>query len=259
MVPLGSWLSPVSLPVSPHIASRNGLLVGASSKAASESYMAAPNPLPGLNKAVERDERALIRCVCAGQKELFHELIRPYERGIYLTAFSILRNQGDAEEAAQEALLKAFAHLDQLRSDEKFKGWILLIAVNEARMRRRKNHQHLFESIEDQASETADGDFMPRQFADWRESPSEVLDKKEIRSAVQKALESLPQKYREVFLLRDIQHLSVEETAKALGLSIPAVKTQSHRARLQMREQLAPIFGKRWSDRLPFLKGRKPW
>jgi RNA polymerase sigma-70 factor (ECF subfamily) len=221
--------------------------------------MAAPDPLLGLKNSVESDEANLIRGVRAGQKELFYELIRPYERAIYLTAFSILRNQADAEEVAQETMLKAFSHLDQLRSDEKFKGWLLLIAVNEARMRRRKDHQHLFESIEDEAVETEEGDFMPHQFADWREIPSEALDKREIRSAVQKALDGLPQKYREVFVLRDVQHLSVEETSKALGLSTSAVKTQLHRARLQIREQLVPVFGKRWSDRLPFLKGRKPW
>lgn len=221
--------------------------------------MAATNPLPPLNNAVERDESDLIKCVCGGQKELFHELIRPYERGIYLAAFSILHNQADAEEAAQEALLKAFAHLHELRSGEKFKSWLFLIAVNEARMRRRKNHQHLFEPIDDEASENEEGGFMPRQFADWRDVPSEAFEKKEIRIAVQKAWDALPPKYREIFILRDVQHLSVAETGKALGLSTPAVKTQLHRARLQMREQLAPVFGKRWSDRLPFLKGRKPW
>ena len=100
---------------------------------------------------------------------------------------------------------------------------------------------------------------MPHQFADWRDVPLEVFEKKEIRGAVQKALDGLPQKYREIFILRDVQHLSVAETAKVLSLSTPAVKTQLHRARLQMREQMTPVFGKRWSDRLPFLKGRKPW
>ena len=100
---------------------------------------------------------------------------------------------------------------------------------------------------------------MPRQFSDWREVPSEVFDKKEIRIAVQRAMDSLPEKYREVFVLRDIQHLSVAETAKILGLSTSAVKTKLHRARLQIREQLAPVFQRRWSERLPFLKGRNPW
>jgi RNA polymerase sigma-70 factor, ECF subfamily len=221
--------------------------------------MAAHQPSPRVSNPIDRDEAALIRGVCAGQKELFHELIRPYERGIYLAAFSILRNQGDAEEVAQEALLKAFTHLDQLRSDEKFKGWLFLIAVNEARMRRRKDHKHLFESIEDDPVDSKEGDFMPHQFADWRDIPSEAVEKQEIRNEVQKAWDGLPQKYQEVFFLRDVQHLSVEETSKALGLSTSAVKTQLHRARLQVREQLAPVFGKRWSDRLPFLKGRNPW
>jgi len=221
--------------------------------------MAAPDPLTALNDTVERNAAALVQRIREGQKELFHELIRPYERGIYLAAFSILQNQADAEEVAQEALLKAFAHLNELRSGEKFKSWLFLIVMNEARMRRRKNHQHLFEPIDDEANERDEAAFMPRQFSDWRDVPSEAFEKKEIRIAVQKALDSLSAKYREIFILRDVQHLSVAETAKVLGLSMPAVKTQLHRARLHMREQLTPVFGKRWSDRLPFLKGRKPW
>ena len=221
--------------------------------------MAAPDPLTALNDVVDRDEAVLVECIRERQKELFHELIRPYERGIYLAAFSILHNQADAEEVAQEALLKAFVHLNELRSGEKFKSWLFLIVMNEARMRRRKNHQHLFEALGNEDSEAEEGMFMPRQFADWRDVPSEAFEKKEIRGAVQKALDGLPQKYREIFILRDVQHLSVAETAKVLSLSTPAVKTQLHRARLQMREQMTPVFGKRWSDRLPFLKGRKPW
>lgn len=228
-------------------------------EAKSDSSMAAPDPLRDLNHAVDRDEAALVQCICEGQKELFHELIRPYERGVYFAAYSILRSQADAEEVAQEALLKAFAHLNELRSGEKFKNWLFLIVMNEARMRRRKNHQDLFEALDDEASEAEDAMFMPRQFADWRDVPSEAFEKKEIRIAVQNALDTLPAKYREIFVLRDVQHLSVTETAKVLSLSTPAVKTQLHRARLQMREQLAPIFGKRWTERLPFLKGRKPW
>jgi RNA polymerase sigma-70 factor (ECF subfamily) len=176
-----------------------------------------------------------------------------------LAAFSILHNRADAEEVAQEAVLKAFVHLNELRSGDKFKSWLFLIVMNEARMRRRKNHQHLFEALDDEASETEDGILMPHQFADWRDVPSEAFEKKEIRIAVQRALDSLPSKYQEVFILRDVQHLSVAETAKVLGLSTPAVKTQLHRARLQMREQLAPLFGKSWTERLPFLKGKKPW
>ncbi len=212
-----------------------------------------------IDEQLIRDEAALIERIRKGEKELFHELIQPYERSVYLSAYSILHNQADAEEVAQEALLKAFAHLDQLRSTDKFKAWLLLIAVNEARMRRRKEHQHLFESLEEQTMETEEGEFMPRQFADWREIPSDILERKEIRTAVQNALSSLPEKYRDVFILRDMQHLSVTETAQVLRLTIPAVKTQLHRARLQMREQLAPVFGNRWIERLAFWKEKNPW
>ena len=208
---------------------------------------------------IESAESALIERICKGEKDLFYALIQPYERSVYLTAYAVLRNPADAEDAAQEALLKAFAHLDQLRSNEKFKGWLLLIALNEARMRRRKDRQHLFESLDEQIVETDDGDFMPQQFADWREVPSETLERKEIRAAVRKALESLKLKYREVFVLRDMQHLSMADTAQVLGISVPLVKIHLHRARLQMREQLTPMFGKRWIERLPFFKGKKPW
>ena len=208
---------------------------------------------------VERDEAALIARITAGEKALFHELIRPYERAVYLAAYSILRNPADAEEVAQETLLKALSNLHQLRAHDKFKGWLLQIAFNEARMRLRKDHKHLYEALEGEEQGNEDAGFMPRGFADWRDIPSEVLEKKEIRQAVARALLTLSEKYRQVFLLRDVQHLSVEETARVLGISKPAVKTQLLRARLQMRELLAPVFRKRWSDRLPFWKGKKPW
>ena len=212
-----------------------------------------PEPL------LERDEAALIARIRAGEKRLFHELIRPYERAVFTVAYSILRNSADAEEVAQEAMLKAFANLAQLRADDKFKGWLLQIAFNEARMRRRKERKHLYESLDDGEQESDEGEFMPRQFADWRDIPSEVLEKQEIKQAVAQALLELPDKYREVFILRDMEHLAAEDAARVLGLSVAAVKTRLHRARLQMRERLAPSFAKRWTDRLPFRKGASPW
>lgn len=211
------------------------------------------------NQETTRDESALIDRIRKGEKQLFHELIRPYERSVYLTAYSVLRNEADAEEVAQEATLKAFVHLDQLLDDEKFKGWLLLIAVNEAKMRRRKDRRHLYDSLEEENTESQEGEFMPRQFADWRDIPSDSLERREIRDAVKQAMDALPEIYREVFLLRDVQHLTVAETAKALGISVPSVKTRLHRARLQMREQLAPAFGRRWIDRIAVWKGKKPW
>jgi len=215
------------------------------------------------SSAVQRrsgsDEAALIERVRAGETEVFLELIRPYERSVYLLAYSVLKNQADAEETAQEAVMKAFKHLGQFRSESTFKSWLLQIAINEARMRRRKDRAHLYESTDEAIEESDEGEIMPRQFADWREVPSEELERQEVREQLNKALYDLPEKYREVFLLRDVQHLSEKEAAEMLGISASAAKMRLHRARLRLREQLTPVFKKRWSDRLPFLKGEKPW
>ena len=210
------------------------------------------SPSPGA-------EARLIERIRQGERELFHDLIRPYERSVYLAAYSVLRNEADAEDVAQEAILKAMTHVGELRADSKFKVWLLSITYNEARMRRRKDHKHLYESVDEPDEGGEEGEFMPRQFADWREIPSEALERKEVREAVARALEKLPERHREIFLLRDVQHLDVAETAAALGISAPAVKTRLHRARLQMREELAPFFKKGWRDRIPFGKGKKPW
>jgi RNA polymerase sigma-70 factor, ECF subfamily len=218
------------------------------------------NFVPGASAQTARlDEASLIAQVRSGEAERFLDLIQPYERSIYLLAFSVLRNKQDAEDAAQETVFKAFQHLDQLRSETTFKSWLLQIAMNEARLRLRRDRRHLYESLDEGVQEADDGEFMPRQFADWREIPSEALEQKELRQKLQEALDSLPAHYRQAFLLRDVEHMSEKEAAEVLGITVAAVKIRLHRARLQLREQLTPVFRKRWTDRLPFLKGDKPW
>jgi len=207
--------------------------------------------------ASEIRERDLLRRVQGGETQLFYELIKPYERRIYTTAFAILRNEAEAEDAAQEAVLKAFTHIGQFRAEARFSTWLTQIAVNEALMRRRKAHTEIMEPIGEREEE--DGTYTPRDFADWREIPSEVLEKKEIRQKLASALATLAEKYRQVFVLRDIQHLSIEETAEALGISRASVKTRLLRARLMLRDLLAPGLGGAWFNRLPFEKGTKPW
>src|SRR6266436_5308103 len=202
-------------------------------------------------------EETLIRRIRDGEHDLFYELIRPYERRVYSVAFAILRNQADAEDAAQEAMLKAFKYIRQFRAEARFSTWLIQITVNEARMRRRKEHAHMIEPINDREDE--EGNYTPRDFADWREIPSETLERKEVREKLAEALASLGQIYREVFVLRDMQHLSIEETAKALGISSASVKTRLLRARLMLRDLLAPGLGGSWSSRLSFEKGTKPW
>src|ERR1019366_1460529 len=151
------------------------------------------------------DEAMLIRRVLAGEHELFYELIRPYERRVYAAAFAILRNEADAEDVAQEAVLKAFKHIRQFRAEARFSTWLTQITINEARMWRRKEHANLMEPIVDRQDE--EGNYTPRDFADWREIPLETLERNEVRQKLAEALASLGEKYREIFVLRDMQHL----------------------------------------------------
>jgi RNA polymerase sigma-70 factor (ECF subfamily) len=217
-----------------------------------------PEDVTSLKSSADRfNEEKLIQRIREGEHELFYELIRPYERRVYSAALAILRNEADAEDAAQEAVLKAFKNIRQFRGEARFSTWLIQITVNEARMWRRNEHAHLVEPILDR--EDAEGDYIPRDFADWREIPSETLERKEVREKLAEALEALGHIYREVFVLRDMQHLSIEETAKALGISSASVKTRLLRARLMLRDLLAPGLGGTWSTRLHFAKGTKPW
>jgi RNA polymerase sigma-70 factor (ECF subfamily) len=191
------------------------------------------------------NEGELIKSVCRGEQEAFYELIRPYERMIYATAISVVKNPADAEDVAQEAVLKAFSNLASFRAESKFSTWLIQITYNEARMKLRKAHSHLYESIDEQ-QQTDEGDFRPKDYADWRPIPSELLEENEICRAVQKAIDALSGIYREVLILRDLQHLSIKETSTILGIPEPSVKTRLHRARLMLRDSLAPGMDGSW-------------
>src|SRR5712691_4943589 len=193
----------------------------------------------------ERSEAELIARVQGGEVEAFYELVHPYERGVFLAALSLVKNDADAEEVAQEAILKAFKSLSRFRGEAKFSTWLIQIAINEAKMKLRKDRRHLYESLEE-GPRGDDGAYMPKDYADWREIPSEALEQKELRKALTKALDSLPEKYRTVLVLRDVQQLSIAETSQALGLSEANVKTRLSRARLQMRDALAPGLTGSW-------------
>jgi RNA polymerase sigma-70 factor, ECF subfamily len=193
-------------------------------------------------------ERELMQRIRAGETDLFYELIRPYERGVFFAAASILGNDADAEEVAQEAMLKAFKNLASFRQESKFSTWLIQIAMNEAKMKLRKDRRHLYDSI-DNGQTTDEGDYMPTDFADWREIPSDALEQRELREALEKALKSLPEKYRTVLILRDVEQMSIAETAQILGLSKENVKTRTSRARLQMRDLLAPGWGGSWTKK----------
>jgi RNA polymerase sigma-70 factor, ECF subfamily len=184
-------------------------------------------------------EHELISRVLAGERELFHELVRPYERSVYFAAYSILGNEHDAEDVAQETVLKALRNLTSFRSESKFGTWLVSIAINEARARLRHDKVLKFESM-DAPQEDERGEFVPSVLADWREVPSEALERKEVRELLRTALESLPPIYREVLLLRDVQGFNIADTAQMLGVSEGVVKTRLLRARLMMQKILAP-------------------
>jgi RNA polymerase sigma-70 factor, ECF subfamily len=209
---------------------------------------------PGSGTTPERD---LIAQVQRGHHELFYELVRPYERRVYAAAMAILRNQTDAEDVAQEAMLKALANIRQFRAEARFSTWLIQITVNEALMRRRRERAGMIEGIDDHRDD--EGEYTPRDFADWREIPSEALERKEVRQKLAEALASLDRKYREVFVLRDMEQLNIQETAEALGISVASVKTRLLRARLMLRDLLAGGWDQGWFSRLPFEKGTKPW
>jgi RNA polymerase sigma-70 factor, ECF subfamily len=201
-------------------------------------------------------EMEWIARILRGERDLFHELIRPYERTVFLTAVSVLRDSTEAEDAAQEAMIKAYRALGSFRGDAKFSTWLTTITLNEARSRLRKSARVRVESLDDTGQ---DEDFTPFLVADWREIPSETLEREELAQQIQSAIEGLPPSYREVFLLRDKEEMSIEEIAQALDVTANLVKVRLFRARMMLQKQLAPYLKRELPQRrrwLSWLGGR---
>lgn len=192
-----------------------------------------------MKPAATTKEVALIAQVIGGESELFHELIRPYEKLVYVTIFAILKNEAEAEDAAQEAIINAYRNLKSFRGEAKFSTWLVTIAMNEARKRLRKAKVAAEDSLSE-SGEESEGDYTPAVLTDWREIPLEALERKELREKLREAVKMLPEKYREVFVLRDIEELNQEETAAALGINVTLVKVRLHRARMMLQKLLAP-------------------
>jgi len=190
-------------------------------------------------KAAMANESALIARILAGETQLFHQLIRPYEKLVYVTIFAIVKNETEAEDAAQETMINAFRHLASFRGDAKFSTWLVTIAMNEARKRLRKLKAGAEDSLDD-TKEESEGDYTPAVLTDWREIPLAALERKELREKLREAVAMLPEKYREVFVLRDIEELNQEETAAALGINVTLVKVRLHRARMMLQKMLVP-------------------
>jgi RNA polymerase sigma-70 factor (ECF subfamily) len=199
----------------------------------------------------ETSDEELVHRVQQGDIEAFGQLARRHQRTVYWVIHAILHNPADSEEILQESFLKALEHIRDFRGESRFSTWLIRIAINEARMRYRKYRLGLQESLDTQREDQGDdGTFRPRELTDWHPNPEERWAKEEVAALLRRAIRSLPPIYREVFLLRDVEHLSTEETASALELTVPATKTRLLRARLMMREFLAPYFKMPWHHRL---------
>jgi RNA polymerase sigma-70 factor, ECF subfamily len=188
-----------------------------------------------IENGVNENDLLLVARVLAGDRRAFELLVRRHERRVFRVALAVLGNAEDAEEAMQDSFVKAFRHLDQFRKEARFSTWLTRIAVNTAIEKRngRKNYVPLTEA------DTEESAITPKRFEPWRSNPEELYGKHELHEMVEQAIQSLPEIYREAFILRDVEGLRAEEAADALGIKVPALKSRLLRARMLMREKLA--------------------
>jgi RNA polymerase sigma-70 factor, ECF subfamily len=197
------------------------------------------------------DESVLVAHARQGDTTAFAELVRRYEGKIFRLAQHVTQNREDAEDVLQETFMKAYEHLDQFKGDSKFYTWIVRIAVNQALMKLRRRKTDKSVSLDEQI-DTGE-DTVVREIAAWGEDPVQRFSREELGEILDSAVQSLEPPYRSVFVLRDIDDLSTEETAEVLGLSIPAVKSRLLRARLQLREKLTRYFKRKGDDAFAYL------
>ena len=189
--------------------------------------------MPDLLADKKAREFELIDRILGGNHEDFYELIAPYERRVFMTAYDILQVEADAEEVAQEAFLKAFRGLRSFRREAQFSTWLLRITMNEAHMRLRKRREIPLDSVFPNHEES---DYTPILLVDWREIPAEALLREETRRLLQESLAALPENYREIITLRDVNGLSNAEAAEILGLTLGNAKVRLLRARIMLRD-----------------------
>ena len=197
-----------------------------------------PHTLP--SQVVQDDEPQLVAAAKAGDVSAFETLVGRYDRKIFRLTLNITQNREDAEDAMQEAFLKAYEHLANFEGNSRFYTWLVRIAVNQALMKLRKRRPNVVSLDED--VDTGE-DTIPREVEDWGPSPEERYGQTELSGILSNVIGELDPSFRIVFQLRDIEEMSTEETAEALGLSVPAVKSRLLRARLKLRQKLNRYFG----------------
>src|SRR2546421_10240005 len=197
------------------------------------------------------DELTLVQAAKSGDVSAFEELVRRYDRNVFRIAQHITQNREDAEDVGQDAFLKAYSNLAQFQGQSKFYTWLVRIAVNEALMKLRRRRPERTVSLDEEVK--TEEDSLPREVADWSPNPEQQYSQAELREILSKTIQGLPPGFRTGVLLRDVEGLSTEETAEALDLSIPAVKSRLLRARLQLRDKLTAFFKKKVEDPFAYL------
>lgn len=198
--------------------------------------MAETGQLQPAPKALPVPDEELVRRVQAGNNEAFEELVKRYERKVYNIAYRLMGNERDASEVLQDAFLRAYRFLPKFQFKSSFFTWLYRIATNVSLTKLRKREKVQLVSIDEPAN--ADGD-LPLEIPDYRYNPEKMMKQRQLREALQNAVDSLPPDYRSVVVLRDLEGLSNEEVSKVLNLTVAAVKSRLHRGRLELRKVLA--------------------
>ena len=201
--------------------------------------LSSPNPHPLHSTIVREDEPVLVASARSGDSTAFDELLNRYEDKIFRLTRNITGNREDAEDAMQDAFLKAFSHLNDFHGESRFYTWLVRIAANEALMRLRKRRPNQFSLDEPIQGET---DLLPRELEDWEPNPEQKYADAEIGVILKELMEQIEPEYRIVLVLRDVEELSTQETAEALGVSLSAVKSRLLRGRLRLRDKLNRYF-----------------
>jgi RNA polymerase sigma-70 factor, ECF subfamily len=200
-----------------------------------------------LNQSIssETADAELVRRAQAGELDAFEALISRHEQRVYSLALRMLRQEQDAEDVAQQTFLSALEHLNGFRAEASFETWLSRIATNAALkiIRKRKGLNSVSLETSTESSDSSESIPHPEIIADWRESPEQLAQRNEVRQLLDQALAELDEKHRLVFLLRDVQGLSIKETAEVLGLTQANTKVRLLRARLQLRELLTRTLG----------------
>jgi len=197
-------------------------------------------------KHKERTDEELVRLAQGGDTTAFDELVVRYRDKVYRLAYKILRHEEDAAETLQDAFLSAYRGLKNFKVESTFSTWLYRVATNAALMKYRKRRDH---HVSLEQSQSADGEAEPMAIPDWSAQPLDELLDSETREVMEEGVDKLPEELRTVFLLRDVEGLSNAEVAEVLELSVAAVKSRLHRARLQLRDRLNRYFQDRMRPR----------